>query len=483
MSKEIPIQTKVTYAQFIERKSQLTSQSGFDPVFMPAFLFDFQKALVEWAVRKGRAAIFADCGLGKTPMQLVWAENVVQKTNGRVLILTPLAVGPQTVREAHKFGMEAAQSRDGKPAGKITVTNYEKLHLFNPEDFVGCVCDESSILKHFTGATQKNVTRFMSKLQYRLLCTATAAPNDYIELGTSSEALGELSHSEMLTRFFRYLDDKGQKKEKRDQAFAEKSVQHYQRLAFRVSQTIGQWRLKNHGTLPFWRWVTSWARACRKPSDIGFDDGAFQLPPLTEIDHVIMPTSPPDGYLLTLPACGLKEERDERRRTLKERCEFVAKLADHKEPAVIWCHMNQEGDELEKAISGARQVAGKTPDEEKEEIYEDFITGKLSKLVIKPKIGAWGLNWQHCAHVITFASHSYEQYYQSIRRCWRFGQKKPVRLDVIATEGERGVITNMRRKAVQAGKMFEALVQEMNHSETIKSENKNHETIQIPNWL
>jgi hypothetical protein len=475
----------MNYEEFIQSKAQFGADSGFEPIWMPDFLFGFQKALVEWAIRKGRAAIFADCGLGKTPMQLVWAENVVRETNGRVLILAPLAVGSQTVREGVKFGIEVYQSRDGRwpVTAKIIVTNYEKLHLFNPEDFVGCICDESSILKHFTGATQKAVTRFMSKMAYRSLWTATAAPNDYVELGTSSEAVGELSYSEMLAHFFRYLDDKGQRKERRDQVFAEKSVQHFARLAFRVSQTIGQWRLKNHAIVPFWRWVTSWARACRMPSDLGFDDGDFKLPALNEYDHVIMPKTPPDGMLFTLPACGLKEERDERRRTLRERCDFAASLVNIKEPAVVWCHMNNEGDELEKTIPGSKQIAGCTPDDEREEIYDAFASGQLRVIILKPKLGAWGLNWQHCANVVTFASHSYEQYYQSVRRCWRFGQKRPVRLDVIATEGERGVLRNMRRKAAQATTMFEALVKEMNNSVSVKSEVKEHQQIQTPKWL
>lgn len=199
----------MNYEEFLDRKSQLTSMNGFPPVFMPDFLFDFQKALVDWAVMKGRAAIFADCGLGKTPMQLVWAENIVRKTNGRVLILTPIAVGLQTVAEGGKFSIQCERSRDGKlPKSKIVVTNYEQLDKFNPDDFKGVVCDESSILKHFSGTTQKSVTRFMSKHPYRLLCTATAAPNDYIELGTSSEALGEMGYSDMLSRFFKQQGDK-----------------------------------------------------------------------------------------------------------------------------------------------------------------------------------------------------------------------------------------------------------------------------------
>lgn len=475
----------MNYDEFLDRKTHVGCEYGFDPVWMPDMLFDFQKALVEWSLRKGRAAIFADCGLGKTPMQLTWAENVVRKTNGRVLILTPLAVGAQTVREGIKFGIDCWQSRDGKwPTDKrIIVTNYEKLHWFSPGDFAGCVCDESSILKHFTGATQMAVSRFMTKLPYRLLCTATAAPNDYIELGTSSEALGELSHSEMLAMFFKQLDDKGQKKERRFQDYKEKEANHFGRLSFRVHQSIGQWRLKRHAEAGFWRWVCSWARACRRPSDLGFGDTGFDLPPLVQRNHIIVPTEPPEGMLFTVPAFGLKEERDERRRTLKQRCEFVAQLVDHDQPAVVWCHMNNEGDMLEKIIPGAKQVAGRTPDDDKEAIYEAFSGGSQRVVVIKPKIGAFGINWQHCNHVVTFASHSYEQFYQSVRRCWRFGQTRPVTLDVIATEGETGVMKNMIRKQDQANVMFAELVRHMRESQEVKRINKHTKEMELPSWL
>jgi hypothetical protein len=397
--------------------------------------------------------------------------------------MTPLAVGSQTVREGEKFGIEAHRSREGELPGKIVVTNYERLHHFKPEDFAGCVCDESSILKHFTGATQKQVTRFMCKLPYRLLCTATAAPNDYIELGTSSEALGCLSYSDVLTRFFRQLDDKGQKREQRQQDRQEKEAKHFARLAYRVSQTIGQWRLKHHAATPFWKWVCSWARACRKPSDLGFSDDGFTLPPLNQRDHLITPKTPPEGMLFTLAAFGMKEERDERRRTLTERCQFVAELVNHDRPAVVWCHMNPEGDRLCKEIPGARQIAGSTPDDEKEEIYADFASGKQRVLVIKPKIGAWGLNWQHCNHVVTFASHSYEQFYQSVRRCWRFGQTKPVTLDVVSTDGEVRVRDNMERKAEQANAMFTELVKHMNDAQRIDRVRTDTNKQEVPQWL
>ena len=472
------------YKTFLKTKTQLGGNHGFEPIWLHDELFDFQKDLTTWALRKGRAAIFADCGLGKTIIQLVWAENVVRKTNGRVLIFTPLAVAGQTAREAEKFGIDAYVCRDGKlKAGSgIAIANYERLHYFSPTDFEGVVCDESSILKHFTGATQKQVTRFMSKLPYRLLCTATAAPNDYIELGTSAEALGVMTHSDMLTRFFKQLDDKGQKKEQKKLGENQKLANHFARLSFRVHQSIGQWRLKHHAEKEFWRWVCSWARACRKPSDLGFDDTDFLLPELIHNNHVIKPATPPEGMLFTLPAFGLAAERAERRRTLNQRCEYVASLVNHNAPAVVWCHMNDEGNLLEKIIPGARQIAGATPDDDKEEIYKAFAEKELRVLVIKPKIGAWGLNWQHCSHVVTFASHSYEQFYQSVRRCWRFGQKSNVRLDVIATEGESRVIENMLRKAVLADVMFSELVKYMTMPKEIKINRNDTNQIEVPQW-
>lgn len=477
----------MNYEEFLAGKTQFGADSGFEPLSMPDFLFDFQRALTTWAIRKGRAAIFADCGLGKTPMQLIWADNVKRKTGKPVLVLTPLAVGGQTVREAHKFNVDAEQSRDGKISAAVTVTNYEKLHLFSPDAFGGVVCDESSILKSYSGAMRKQITRFMLKMQYRLLCTATAAPNDYIELGTSSEALGELSHSEMLTRFFKYLDDKGQKKELRQQGEAEKMQaagdNYFQKLAYRVAQTIGQWRLKHHAVESFWRWVAHWSRACRKPSDLGFDDRDFTLPPLVERDHTVKAKAPPKGMLFDAPAFGLGEEREERRRTINERCEMAAELVAHNESAVVWCHGNAEGDLLEKLIPGAKQIAGRTPEERKIELYDAFENGELRTLVIKPKIGAWGLNWQHCSRVVMFPSHSYEQYYQAVRRCWRFGQKRAVTVDVVSTEGEIRVLANMRKKAAKADAMFAVLVKEMNNSMRVERANPYSKKAEIPSWL
>jgi hypothetical protein len=470
------------YRVFLDRKTQLESDGGFEPLWMPDFLFPFQRALVGWAIRKGRAAIFADCGLGKTLMQLVWCENVVRHTGGRVLILTPLAVGAQTIAEAKRFGIAAGRSRDGSILESITVSNYEKLHLFDPADFVGVACDESSIIKHSSGATQKAVTRFMLKLPYRSLWTATAAPNDFTELGTSSEALGNLNHSEMLTRFFRQMDQKTTDQYERKIGMLEKQANHFGKISFRVSQAINGWRLKGHAHDHFWRWVCSWARACRKPSDIGFSDEGYHLPELIEREHIVKPTTPPSGMLFTMPAFGLAEERDERRRTLTERCRLAADLVAHDRPAVVWCHMNAEGDELARMIPGSVQVKGSMSDEEKEAAYEAFITQRRRVLIVKPKIGAWGMNWQFCNHVVTFASHSYEQYYQSVRRCWRFGQENPVTVDIIASEGEQRVRENMSRKAALADQMFEQLVKQMGDS--LKIERKQRSiTVAFPEWI
>lgn len=452
-----------TYAAFLTKKAQLDGNHGFESVWRPDWLYDFQSALVEWATLKGRAAIFADCGLGKTPMQLVWAENVVRKTGGRVLILTPLAVAPQTHREADKFGIRATVSRDGSLHDGIVISNYEKLHLFKPSDFQGVVCDESSILKSFTGATRSAITVFMRKVPYRLLATATAAPNDYIELGTSSEALGYLGHMDMLNRFF-----------KNDQANSATGRQFGE---------VVKWRLKGHAEIPFWRWVCSWARAIRHPSDLGFDDSRFVLPALTQTEYIVEANTLADGMLFALPAVGLVEQRDERRRTIEERCEKVAGLVDTGRQALVWCQLNAEADLLEKLIPDALQVSGAHSDTEKERRLSDFAEGNLRVLVTKPKIGAWGLNLQNCSHVTFFPSHSYEQFYQGVRRCWRFGQTKPVQVDVVATEGERDVLRNLYRKSEQADAMFTSLVAQMNDSIAIDRRMSYDQKAEVPSWL
>lgn len=465
------------YASFLDHKSQFGEQTGFEPSDIPDFLFGFQRFLVDWAIRKGRSGIFADCGLGKTPMQLVWADAIVRKTNKPVLILTPLAVSQQTVKESEKFDIDSRRSADGTgmagESARIIVTNYERLHYFDPSDFAGCVCDESSILKSFDGVRRKEITEFMRKMPFRLLCTATAAPNDYIELGTSSEALGELGYMDMLQRFF-----------KNDQNTIKPTVYRHSGRNFKLLDDQAKWRFKGHAEIPFWQWVCSWSRAIRRPSDLGFENDGFILPPLIEVQHEVSAKSIAPGYLFSMPARGLQEQREQRRRTIRERCEKVASLvADTKKPALIWCHLNDEGDLLEQLIPDAQQVSGNDTDEAKEAKFIDFANGDLRVLVTKPKIGAWGLNFQHCAHVTSFPSHSFEQYYQGIRRCWRFGQKNPVHVDMVTTEGEKSVLENLQKKAAAADVMFANLVSEMNRALKIHRSNEFKAPMEVPKWL
>jgi len=452
------------YATFLETKSQLGTDDGFSPANLPAFLFDFQTALVEWSLRKGRAAIFADCGLGKTPMQLAWADQIVRRENKPVLILTPLAVGAQTIAEGEKFGIHCERSDDGKPRGDVTVTNYERLHHFNPNNFAGAVADESSMLKNYDGTRRAIVTEFMKKMPYRLLCTATAAPNDYIELGNSAEALGHLGYVDMLNRFF-----------KNDQNSAHPN---------RNWGDGGKWRFKGHAQEPFWRWVCSWGRALRRPSDLGpFDDARFVLPLLDEREHIVEARAVAEGTLFAFPAQGMREEREEMRRTIQERCEKVASLVARDRTAVCWCNLNPEGDLLEKLIPGAVQVSGSDSLDAKEEKLTAFARGQTRVLVIKPKIGALGLNWQHCTHMTFFPSHSFEQYYQAVRRCWRFGQTRPVVVDTVTTDGAVGIVANLKRKSTQADEMFSRLVEYMNDPMALARQSTFTSPVEVPPWL
>ena len=454
------------YQEYLQAKAQAGDNFGFEPVFMPDYLFDFQRDLVDWAVRKGRDAIFADCGLGKSIMELVWAENVVRHTGGKVLLLTPLAVGIQMEQEGVKFGINTERYGHTNNNASIVIANYEKLHHFSPQDFAGIVLDESSILKNFKGTIKNKLNIFMRKLQYRLLATATAAPNDFVELGTSSEALGYLGYMDMLGRFFK--NDQNNCATNRRGRYTEAT----------------KWRLKGHAHQSFWRWVTSWSRAVRTPSDMGYDDDGFILPKLTEVEHRIDITRPAKDMLFSLPAEGLKEVRDERRATIKDRCELAASLINNSpDYAVVWCNLNDEGDLLERLIPDAIQVSGKDSDDSKENKLMAFTNGRERVLITKPKIGAWGLNWQHCNRVTFFPNYSYEQYYQAVRRCWRFGQKREVRVDLIYTQGDAHSVGNLRRKKLQADTMFTHLVREMNNSLHIKATTAYPEKLEAPSWV
>lgn len=453
-----------TYTDFLIRKKQMNEGSGFEPEWMPDYLFPFQEALVDWSVRMGRSALFADCGMGKTPMQLVWAENVRIHTGKPVLIIAPLAVSFQTEGEAHKFGIEAGVSRDGSIPSGITITNYERLEHFDSSEFGGVVLDESSAIKAFDGKRRALVTEFMRTMEYRLLCTATAAPNDYIELGTSSEALGYLGHMDMLNRFFTNKMNNS----------ATKS------MGFNRGD---QWRFKGHAEEAFWQWVASWARAMRKPSDLGFDNAAFVLPLLEHRQHVVEAETPPEDKLFDTPAKGLHEEREELRRTITERCEMAAESLSDAERAVAWCYLNDEGKLLTKLMDDAVEISGSDSADSKEEKLIAFSRGDVRVLVTKPSIAGWGMNWQHCHRMSFFPSHSYEQYYQAVRRMWRFGQKHPVLVDVVTTEGGIDTLKNLRRKAAQADKMFEALVRHMRQGTALSRDDTHNNEMEVPSWL
>jgi hypothetical protein len=466
---------KDDYREFLLSKSQLGNNGGFKPLYFSPKMFDFQRSLAEWTIAKGRSAVFADCGLGKTIIELVWAENVVRHTNRPVLYLTPLAVSAQTIQEAEKFGIEAQRSRDGQfKSPGIIVTNYEQLHRFDTNDFAGVVCDESSLLKNFQGKRKSEITEFMRTMPYRLLATATAAPNDYIELGTSSEALGGLGYLDMLGRFF-----------KNDQNTIQPMRKHIMGKNYQDPPPHQEkWRFKGHAEIPFYRFVCSWARAGRKPSDFGpFDDSRFVLPELIERQHIVEAMTLPDGMMLPIPAISLEEQREERRRTIRERCEKVAELCEGHDSSLIWCHLNDEGDLIEKVVPNCVQISGKDSDEAKEEKFLAFIRGEIKNLATKHKIGAWGLNMQHCAHMVSFPSHSFEQYYQGVRRCWRFGQTRPVVSDIVTTEGEQVVLENLQRKARACDQMFSRLVEQMHQAEHIQRGKEFTEMEEIPRWL
>jgi hypothetical protein len=465
----------ISYQEFLRRKTQNGEPSGFDPDTLPDFLFPFQRDLTAWALHQGRGAIFADCGLGKSPMQLAWADTIRRRTGKPVLIVTPLAVAAQTEREADKFGFDAAVSRLGQIPAAITITNYERLEHFDPAKFGGVVCDESSAIKAFDGRRRAIVTEFLRTLPYRLLCTATAAPNDYIELGTSSEALGHLGRMDMLNRFF-----------------TNKQKNSSTGRGFKGAQN--EWRFKGHAETSFWRWVNSWARAMRKPSDLGYSDAGFALPALEYRLHTVEPpaSTAAAGILFDDPGGRnrggqrvnrLHEERAEMRRTLTERCEAAAAALTDADPGVAWCHLNDESALLTKLIEGAVEVRGSDHPDAKEEKLLAFGAGKIRVLVTKPSIGGWGLNWQHCHRMSFFPSHSYEQWYQSVRRSWRFGQENPVVVDVITTPGTSSILDNLQRKTDQANRMFDALVTYMRDGIIVDPTVTFNHDMEIPAWL
>ncbi len=420
------------YQQFLEQKRVSDPPTGFDPVAINPQLFPFQRDIVRWAVRRGRAAIFADCGLGKTPMQLDWARLVSEKVGGPVLILAPLAVSRQTKREGKKFGVPVTicRNQDAVRDG-VNIANYEMLEHFSPEAFAGIVLDESSILKAYGGKTCNAIIDAFRATPYKLACTATPSPNDHMELGNHAEFLGAMTRGEMLSMFF--VHDGGE---------------------------TSKWRIKGHAEDKFWEWVASWAVMLRKPSDLGYEDEGFSLPKLTVSHTQVMDNAPTPGMLFKIEARTLEERREARRGSIEDRVEAVARMANNsREQWLVWCNLNDESERLTAAIPGAVEVTGSDSDEHKESAMLDFAAGKIRVLVTKPKIAGFGMNWQN-AHNMAFCglSDSFESYYQAVRREWRFGQESPVNVHIVTSAAEQGVVENIARKEADAAKMAEGMV-------------------------
>ncbi len=421
----------MSYQDFITRKQHVDNDSGHIVSFVNDMLFPFQAAIVKWAIRKGRAAIFADCGMGKTAMQLEWARNVP----GRVLVIAPLAVSQQTIREGEKFGIHAeyATHQEGSDC-QIVVTNYERLDSFTADGWSGIVLDESSIIKSFTGKIRDDIIgRFLS-VPYRLACTATPAPNDFMELGNHSEFCGAMTRTEMLSMFFVHDGGETQK-----------------------------WRLKGHAQGDFWRWLCSWAVMVRKPSDIGFDDAGFTLPPIRYHHHTVQASNGATDMLFAMPANTLQERVAARRDTVLERAQKMADIVNTTPgPWVIWCNRNDESEAITRMIAGSVEVTGSMKAEDKAKLLHDFSNDGFRVLVTKPKIAGFGMNWQHCANVgFLGLNDSWESYYQAVRRCWRFGQKREVNIHIVTADIEGAVVENIKRKEKDAETMATEMVDHM----------------------
>jgi len=450
----------LTYEQFLETKKHSIGRQGIPALYIPDKLFPQQKYVANYAIEKGRAACFLDTGHGKTIIELVTAVNYIRHTNKPALILTPLAVAFQFIKESAKFEIDDIEySKDGKYKSKIVVTNYERLQHFDPSDFDCVILDESSILKNFKGELKTRITAFLKKVKYRYLFTATPSPNDFTELGTSSEALGYLGYTDMLTKFFTNNEDTI-------------SPQH-----------IGtEWILKGHAKKAFFEWVSGWSISMRKPSDLGFSDDGFTLPELVVNDHVILNRKPLPGELFNRIARTRSEISFEEKATINERCEKAISLATQHETSVFWVNYNPEAETLCKMDKSLIQITGSMHIDKKEEILLAFANGEIKKLVTKPTITAFGLNWQHCNHTVYFPDFSYEKWYQAIRRFWRYGQQKEVIADRVSSNGQSRVLKSIEVKTTKANELFNSLNANLNAKYEIKQSPFN-KSISTPSWL
>ena len=454
----------MTYEQFLQTKKHSIGEFGFKPTFFPDIAFDFQKYAIEKSVTKGRIGVFFDTGLGKTLIQLSIAYNVVLHTNKRVLILTPLAVAFQFIIEANKIGIDDIEySKDGKFTKKIVLCNYERLHYFEPNDFDCVILDESSILKNFDGKIKNQINTFIKKVKYRFLSTATPSPNDFIELGTSSEALGYMGYMDMLGKFFKNnQNDTGGR------------------------ANIGEkFYLKPHAEKDFFAWVNQWSIMCKMPSDLGFSDEGYILPQLIVNDHVVKNQSLIDVngqiQMFTPIAKSMTEVRHEQKQTERQRCELAIELASGK-TSVYWCNTNNESAILKQLDKDAVEIIGSQSIEKKEEILLAFASGQITRLITKAKMTGMGLNWQHCNHSVFFPTWSYEQYYQSIRRFYRFGQKRDVTIDRITSDGQTRVIDAIQQKTEKAIELHTNLTVNVNRKYE-HSQREFNQSIQKPKFI
>lgn len=455
---------KDNYKEFLEGKKHLLGSFGFEPNYIPSMAFDFQAEVISRGMRKGRMGIFMDTGLGKTLVELSLAQNIVQHTNGKVLILTPLAVAFQFIQEAEKIGIgDIEYSKDGKHSKKIVVCNYERLHLLDSNDFEGMILDESSILKNFKGKIKDQINSFIKKIKYRFLATATPSPNDFIELGTSSEALGYMGYMDMLGKFF-----------KTNQGSTDSR-----------NRNIGEkFYLKPHAENDFFSWINQWAMMVKKPSDLGFSDERYNLPELIINKHEVKNQSliARDGQILmfTPAAKSFHEIRHEQKQTIDQRCEKAVSLSN--EVSVYWCNTNAESDLLKKLDKEAIEIRGSMSIDKKEDILMNFAKGNINRIITKAKMTGMGLNWQHCNHSVFFPTYSYEQYYQALRRFWRFGQKRDVTIDLVVSDGQKRVIQALEQKTKKAIELYQKLTNSVNGVFEDKKREFNKEII-TPNFL
>lgn len=453
------------YLDFIGQKEVAAPEVGFEPDSLPNFLYPFQRHTVKTALRRGRAALFLECGMGKTPCQLAWARAVSDKTDRATLILAPLAVAQQTIREGAKFGIDARYATDASSikAGEIVVTNYERLQSFDPSVFGGIVLDESSILKAYSGITKRRIIDAFKNTPYRLACSATPAPNDHLELGNHSEFLSVMSSHQMIARWF--INDMSQ---------------------------AGVYRLKGHGVDDFWSWVSSWATMAGLPSDVGeYSDEGYILPELKQFTHVVDVdmVEGREGTLFRIPEMSATSIHSERRRTAQARARKVAELvaAEPDEPWIIWTETDYEADELRAAIPEAADLRGSESLAKKEELLLGFTNGSIRVLITKPKLAGFGLNWQHCARqAFVSATFSFESWYQAIRRCLRFGQLRPVHVHMVMGATERGVSDILQRKRIAFEEMRVSMMESARRMQRQREREEKYNPrieMRIPKWL